>query len=190
MLIDGDLSLKSQDGKTVSTGFYQLRQIKAIRRCLHNDVVKSLVNAFEVSRLDYCNGIYANLSGIHLARRQSVLNAAARLIVVVSRFEHITQLLRYRLRWLRCPERMQFKLYVSINQAVNGMAPDYIKELCVPATVTERHLTIRSAVFNTYILILPTRSTDTKFGDRTFRTAGPTAWNSMPVNIRQSASLG
>ena len=69
------------------------------------------------------------------------------------------------------------------------MALDYIKELCVPATATERRATLRSAAFNTGILTLPTRSTNTKFGDRAFRTAGPTAWNSLPVSIRQSSSL-
>ena len=66
------------------------------------------------------------------------------------------------------------------------MSPDYIKEPCVSATVTERRAILRSTVFNTGILTLPTRSTNTKFGDRA---AGPTAWNTLPVRIRQSASL-
>ena len=112
VLVDDDLSLKTPVSKTVSTRFYQLRQINAIYRCLPTDAVKSLVNAFVVSRLDDCNGIYANLSGIHLDRLQSVLNASARLIFEDSRFEHIIQLLRDRLHWLRCPERIQFKLCV------------------------------------------------------------------------------
>ena len=96
----------------MSTGFYQLRQIKALRRCLPTDAMKSRVNTFAVSRLDYCNGIYVNLSVIHLDRLQSALNTAARLILGGSRFEHITQLLRDRFHQLRCSEFIQFKLCV------------------------------------------------------------------------------
>ena len=92
VLIDNDLWLESQVNKTVSTGFCQLWQIKAIRKCLPADAVKSLVSGFMVSYFDYCNGNYANLSGFHLDRLPSVLNAGARLIFRASRFEHIIKL--------------------------------------------------------------------------------------------------
>ena len=52
---------------------------------------------------------------------------------------------------------MQLCLY--IYKALYGMAPDYIKERCVPALVTERREKLRSTVLNTERLTLPTQST-------------------------------
>ena len=57
--IDYDLSLSTRLSKTVSSGFFYLRQIRSIRRCLPTDAAKLLINAFVISRLDYCNGLYA-----------------------------------------------------------------------------------------------------------------------------------
>ena len=37
--------------------FFQLRQIRSIRRSLTSDARKTLVNAFVMSRLDYCNSL-------------------------------------------------------------------------------------------------------------------------------------
>ena len=59
--IDEELSLSIQISRTVSSGFFLLRQIKAITRCLRSDTARSLVNALVVSRLDYCNSIYTGL---------------------------------------------------------------------------------------------------------------------------------
>ena len=46
--IDEELSLSVQISRTVSSGFFYIRQIKAIRRCLPSDAARSLVNAFTV----------------------------------------------------------------------------------------------------------------------------------------------
>ena len=59
--IDDDMSASTRINKVVSSGSFYLLQIKSIRRCLPGDAAKVLVNAFVVSRLDYCNSLYANL---------------------------------------------------------------------------------------------------------------------------------
>ena len=69
--IDDDLSLSTQISKTVSSGFFHLQQIRSIWRCLPTDTAKSLVNAFVISRLDYC--LYANIQQGQIYRLQSVL---------------------------------------------------------------------------------------------------------------------
>ena len=99
--------------------------------------------------------IYANLSAVPLDHLQSVSNVGARLIFEVSRLEHKTLLLRDFLHWLRCPEGIQFKPYVSIYNAVNSMVPSFIKELCVPGTVTECCAMLQLAVSNTGRLTFP-----------------------------------
>ena len=71
--IDEDFSAATQISRTVSSGFFHLRQITAIRRCLSTNAAKSRISALVVSRLDYCNSIYAGLTRAQLDRLQSVL---------------------------------------------------------------------------------------------------------------------
>jgi len=92
----------------------------------------SPVTSLVLSRLDYVN---ATLAGIpqHLWRLQSVMNAAVRLIYSLSRFDHITLLLRQH-HWLTAKERIDFKLAVLVFKCVHGFAPPYLAdELSRPA---------------------------------------------------------
>ena len=184
--IDSDLSMASHVSRTVSTCFFQLRQIKSIRRNLPIEAAKTLVNAFVVSRLDYCNSTFAGLPGYQFCRLQSVMNAAVRLIFGTPRFTHITPLLRDKLHWLRYPERVEYKLCVIVYKALHDMAPSYIQELCIPVNRIERRSTLRGS--SDELLILP--CTATKRGERAFCCAGPSAWNKLPRSIRLSPTLG
>ena len=111
------MSASTQINNVVSSGFFYLRQIKSIRRCLPADAAKSLVNAFVVSRRDYCNSLYAQVDRI-----QSVFNGAARLIFGASRFSLVTPLLRDRLYWLCCPERICYKLCVTVFNPLTAIS--------------------------------------------------------------------
>jgi hypothetical protein len=186
--IDSDISMATQINRTVRSCFFQLRQIRAIRRNLPLDVAKSLVNAFVVSRLDYCNGLYANLPACQLDRLQSVLNAAARLLFKTSRYTSISPLL-HDLHWLRMPERIHFKLCVMVFKALHSMTPTYLTELCQSVSTVERRSTLRSA--DKKDILVPTRPSrmNTNFGDRAFCFAGPSAWNSLPGELRICDSL-
>ena len=101
---------------------------------------------------------------------QRVLNCAARVILGGSKYDHVTPLIRDDLHWLRVPERITFKLCLLVYKALHGLAPVYIKSMCVPVSSSWGHL------------IVP--RTRLEFGKRTFAFAGPTAWNSLPDIIR------
>ena len=186
---DVDLSLSTQISKTVSTGFFYLRQIRSIRRCLPIDAAKSLVNALVISRLDYCNGLYVNIQQGQIVRLQSVLNDAARLIFGVSRFSHVSPLHHDRIHWLRCRERIQFKMWLMVYKALNGMAPSYFSDLCITEDINERRRTLRSALTSTMTLIQPRCTPSTKFGDRAFAVAAPAAWNNLQNSIRTAVNM-
>jgi hypothetical protein len=78
VLLDADLSMRSQVHMTVSKCFWTIRQLRSIRRSL--TVFKSVVAALVNGRLDYCNSVLTGLPVYLLRRLQSVQNAAARLI--------------------------------------------------------------------------------------------------------------
>ena len=70
--------------------------------------------------MGYCNVALAGLPSCDLDRLQSVINAAARLTVGAQRHDHITPLLAD-LRWLRTPQRIQYKLCVLVYQCVHEL---------------------------------------------------------------------
>jgi len=63
------------------------------------DVMKRLISVFVFSRLDYCNGILSGLPLATIAPLQRVQNAAARLVLGLSRSDHVRPALR-QLHWL------------------------------------------------------------------------------------------
>jgi len=64
---------------------------------------------------------------------QSVLNAAARLVFRLRRYDHITDALAV-LHWLRVPQRIDFKIAVMAFRVLHGLAPPYLDQLVRVAT--------------------------------------------------------
>ena len=83
-------------GKLCSKAFYGLYKVRHTRKFLSPETTKTLVHAFVSSHLDHCNSL------------QKMLNAAARLIVGLYKFDHISSAL-YDLHWLPVIYRVQFK---------------------------------------------------------------------------------
>ena len=59
--VDGELSMKDHINKPARTCFFQLRQLRTIRRSLTKEATQLLLHAFVVSRLDYCNALFTGL---------------------------------------------------------------------------------------------------------------------------------
>ena len=73
------------------------------------------------ARVDYCNSLLYSQSKCILKRLQSVLNSAARLIYLTSKYEHVTPLL-IQLHWLPIEQRITFKIAViTFNIAQNAI---------------------------------------------------------------------
>ena len=106
----------------MSRCFAALRQLRHLRRYVTSDCFRSLVVSLVHSRLDYGNFVFVGLPGYHQRRLQAVLNAAARLVFRLHRYDHVTDALAI-LHWLRLPERVNFKLALMAYRVLNGMAP-------------------------------------------------------------------
>jgi len=91
----------------------------------YHPVFRSLVVSLVLNRLDYGNATLAGLPAQQYRRLQSVLNAATRLIYRRRRFDHVTPLLRD-LHWLKVPERVDYKLAVTVYRCLHSMAPPYL----------------------------------------------------------------
>jgi len=93
------------------SGYYQLyiRQLRPLVRSMSSDAVKTLVQAFNSCRLDYCNSMFYGITDGLISRLPSVQNVAARLMSGAGRYDHITPVLQ-ELHWLPVRRRVDFKM--------------------------------------------------------------------------------
>jgi len=64
-----------------------------MRSSLTTESAKTLVHAFVISRIDYCNSLLYGVSDELLQKLQVIQNAAAR-VVTAAKFDRITAVLR------------------------------------------------------------------------------------------------
>ena len=162
--------------------FYRLRQLRRIRRSLDSDSLATLIYAVVNSRMDYCNTVLASAPTTVTDKLQRVLNAAARVITGTRKFDRgLGQILH----WLDVPDRVLFKLAVTVHQCLNGRAPPCLSVHCIPVSNadTRRHLRIT----NRHLLAVPRFWLNT-YGCLAFSVAGPIAWNSLPDIILDPTS--
>jgi len=71
-------------------------------------------------------------------------------------------------------------------KVINGIAPSYINHMLQPILVTlQRQVTLRS-VINSDLVVPRSRL---QFAEHAFSVAAPCLWNSLPVDIRNTATL-
>ena len=76
VVLDERLEMEEQIGSICRSGFYHLRQIRGIRRSLSDVAARSAVQAFIMSKVDYCNSALLGLSATMVDRVQRLMNAA------------------------------------------------------------------------------------------------------------------
>ena len=136
--------------------FFQLRRLQEVRKYVNQKVLKQLVHAFIISRLDYCNCILA-----------------------AARF-HITSALQ-QLHWLSIHYRIQYKLCLLMYSVCQQHCPVYISNMVQSESVANStHCQgLRSSMCPTFVV----PRTCTKLGERAFSVCPPVAWNALPVTI-------
>ena len=70
VIYDQHLRMSQHVHLVCRTGYYHMRNIGRIRRCLTLDATKTLVHALVTSRLDYCKSLLYGLPAKHLAKMQ------------------------------------------------------------------------------------------------------------------------
>jgi len=83
------------------------------------------------------------------------------------------------------PTGFSSSLTVTVHQCLNGRAPPYLSEHCIPVSSADTRRHLRSA--SRHLLAVPRFRLNT-YGRRAFSVAGPMAWNSIPDFIRDPTS--
>ena len=83
-----------------------------------------------------------------------MLNAAARVVTGTRKFDRgLGQILHDELFWLDVHDWVSFKLAVIVHRCLNGRAPPYLLDYCVPIAGADSRRHLRSA--NRQLLAVP-----------------------------------
>ena len=92
--IRDNMSVELHIKNVCRSAYSVLRRISTIRHLLSVDSTKTLVSAFVLSRLDYCNSLLSGCPKHVLEKLQKVQNSAARLVLKAHKRDHVSPLLR------------------------------------------------------------------------------------------------
>ena len=117
-----------------------------------------------------------------IKRLQHVQNAAARMVVLTPKHEHISPVLQ-KLYWLPVEHHIIFRVLLLTFKCLNGIVPSYLSDL-IRRYIRRRNLTPANGH----------RLFDVKYNlrnyvFRSFSVASPQLWNDMPQGIRSCDSL-
>ena len=183
MTVAADQSLDKHVSSVCKTYFFWLRQLRRVSHSLDTESLKTLVHAFVASCVDYCNSVPASSSKMITDELQQVLNAPARLISGTAKYDRgLSRLLHDELHWLDIPQRVQYKLSVTIHRCLKSQAPTYLADHCISNSEFAGRQHLLSARHQQLNVPCVRRV----IGCRTFASAGQTVWNSLPDNLCDS----
>ena len=138
VILDSELQMGDHISQLCRSCFFQLRRLRAIRHSLTQKSILMLAHSFICNRIDYCNSVLYGASRFQLDHLQSILNAAARIILRIQNYSHISASIRDELHWLPVRFRPEFKICLFVRNCLVGTAPAYLQELCIASFFKRR----------------------------------------------------
>ena len=128
IIFDNKLSMDHHLKYLSSILFCELRRIGQMAPFLNETSLKTLMSAFILSRMDYCNYLFVNLSDESLNKLQRFQNRAAKLFFRKKKHDHVSPLL-IKLHWLPVKERVSYKIALLCHKCIHEKAPSYLINL-------------------------------------------------------------
>ena len=168
--------------KIARTCYFELRRLASIRIFLTSTATVTLVSAFVLSRIDYCNALQYGSSHDIKSHLQRIQNNAARVLMHLPVWSSITTHLKS-LHWLPVNVRNTYKIACLRYHCHCSTAPSYVAEIEPSHTSNTRSSSCTMPLLNR-----PAHSKATH-GDRSFSCASYSVWNSIPNDVRYAPSL-
>ena len=174
--LDSALSMNKMVNDCVKDCYFQLKKLGGIKRLLDTDMKITMVQSYILSRLDFCNSLYCNISVTLLNKLHSLLNACIRFIYGCSRQERNLDTYYKQSHILPMKYRIMFKLCLIAFKILNNLSPVYLQNvICFKIPVIGTRLLRSSLDF--YQVELPRQRDTNEYIMAEY-------WNALPINIR------
>ena len=110
------------------TFYFELRRLASIHRFLTSSATATLVSAFVLSRIDYCNSLLFGSTHDVTSNFQQIQNYAARVTLRLPKSFSITTHLKS-LHWLPVKVRSTYKISCLCYHCHRSTAPSYVAEM-------------------------------------------------------------
>ena len=147
------------------------------RHCLPDGIIRMLVTALVISRIQYCLTVYGNGSQKNFDRLQKVLNFAARVIFGRRKFDHVSDL-RTKLGWLSPRCMFAYQTLVIAHKAITRGEPEKLADLFITNSAIRDRQSRQDHLFH-----LPRPRLET--GKRRFGYRAAALLNSLPSQLLQ-----
>ena len=175
-VIDSSLKFDDMIFETCRGAYFKLNKLQNMRQVLPEDVKLTLIKCYIISRLDFCNFMYANCPDKKVYKLQKCLNSAVRFVYNVRKSSSITPFLR-KAHILPVTFRIRYKLCFYMHKICRKIAPMYLRRMFHPR---ESNRTLRSSADLTIM--------KTHLGPSTIAEKMCQTWNQLPKSIREIES--
>ena len=183
--LDCHLTVNAHVSNIARTCYFELRRLAYIRRFLTSTATATLVSAFVLSRIYYCNSLLFGSTLDVTSHLQRIQNYAARVILRLPMSSRITIHLKS-LHWLPVKVRSTYKIACLCYHCHSSTAPSYVTDMLHKMPLHTRNT--RSSSYTMPLLNRPAHSKAT-LGDRSFSFASSYVWNSIPNDVKCAPSL-
>ena len=179
------LTINAHVCNIVRTCYFELRRLASIRRFLTSTATATLVSAFVLSRIDYCNSLLFGSTHDVTSYLQRIKNYAARVILRLPKSSSITIHLKS-LHCLPVKVRSTYKIACLCYLCHSSTAPSYVADM-----LHKKPLHTRNTRSSSHTMPLLNRHAHSKAtpGDFSFSFASSSVWNSIPNDVRCDLSL-
>ena len=110
------------------TCYFELHRLASIHRFLTSTATVTLVSAFVLSRIDYCNSLLFGSTLDVTSHLQRIQNYAARVILHLPKSSNVTTHLKS-LHWLPVKERCTYKIACFCYHCHSSTTPSYVVDM-------------------------------------------------------------
>ena len=185
LTLDCHVTMNAHVSNISRTCYLEVCRLASIRRFMTSTATATLVSAFILSRIDYCNSLlFASTHGV-ISHLQRIQNYAARVILRLPKSSSITIHLKS-LHWLPVKVRSNYQIACLCYHCHSSTAPSYVTGM-----LHRKPLHTRNTRSSSYTMPLLNRHAHSKatLGDRSFSFASSSVWNSIPNDVRCAPSL-
>ena len=140
-----------------------------------------MVLSYVISRLDFCNALYANISKTLLNKLQKLLNACIRFVFGLSNRIEVEECSKS-LHILPVKYRIMFKLCLLVFKTMYGFSPEYLEDKIQQRTINTTSLIFLRSDLDMTRLELPVNENTIQYSMAKY-------WNMLPIDIRSCNSV-